>query len=140
MAQGVKRDDALKRRAEFSSQLSTQCRTLTAGLLAFGWALMTGEHSPLRDPHNQVVSSIRIWNLIGISVVAMLVLCFGALQYYAGMRVQERCLKKMTEDDSAMYDHDFMYTLQNAAFITKLVALMLGLLWLLGLLAFLLIN
>lgn len=133
MSYGVKRDEVIKRHSDFSGQLSAQCRTLSAGILAFTWALMTKEDSSVQNGSG--LSGHK--NLVGIATVVILVLVMDGAQYYAGLKVQERCLKKMGTRDTATCDHDFWDTLQHRAFHAKLLGLGLAVLWLLAYLVYL---
>ena len=127
----VKREEIIKRRSEFSGQLSTQCRALSAGILAFTWALMTAKDGPVKEPGNLVGSRATL-NLGGIALLVILVLTADAVQYYAALRVENRCLEKMGSNDSAMYDQDLSYSVQRVAFGAKLVGLAIAVLWLLA--------
>ena len=127
----AKRDEVLKRRADFSGQLSTQCRTLSAGILAFAWALMTGNESPLKDAKTHAITHASTWNLVGISSLVILVLAADAVQYYAGFKVEERCLNKMGNGDQAAYSEDRVLLTQEIAFSAKLIGLGIAVVWLL---------
>lgn len=133
---GETREEVLKRRAYFSSQLSTQCRTLSLGLLAFTWALMTGKDSPLRDTTTRMVDASNHWQLVGISCLAIGVLCVDAVQYFAGLQVEEQCLKKFkdvkTADERRTYSVTFARRVQDSAFYAKIVGLIIAVVWLLG--------
>jgi hypothetical protein len=136
---GVTRDEVLKRCAEFSGQLSTQCRTVSIGLLAFAWALMTSKDSPLIDQTTRMLDASRRWQLVGISCVAIGALVADLIQYYAGLRVERKVLKKFDDaksnDDRRTYDVTPARKVQDGAFYTKLIGLGIAVVWLLGLLA-----
>jgi hypothetical protein len=129
--QVANRDEVLKRYAEFTGQLSTQCRTLGVGILAFAWALMTSNDSPLKDAATHSLGRAASRNLIGISLLVILVLAADAVQYYVGMRVEEGVLEKMEKNhcDTAMYGRDTR-AVQGVAFHAKLVGLAIAVLWL----------
>jgi uncharacterized membrane protein len=131
---GVKRDEVIKRHSDFSGQLSAQCRTLSAGILAFTWALLTKEDSPIKTGTG--LSGHK--NLVGIATLVILVLVMDGAQYYAGLKVQELCLKKMGTRDTATCNHTFWDGLQHKAFHGKLLGLGFAVLWLLAYLVYLL--
>jgi hypothetical protein len=135
VAYGVKREDVIKRFGEYSGQLSAQCRTLSAAILVFIWALMTKQDSPAPCGQAQLVHR----GLVGIGALVILVLFTDAAQYYAALKVEERCLKKMGRDnDIAMYDQDFWYDLQFRAFHAKFIGFGVAVVWLLGYVLYLL--
>ena len=125
----IRREEAIKRHLEYTGQLSTQCRTLSLGLLAFIWALLTKE-SPLRGSDSAITPHTR-WNLLAIALVVILALVCDALQYFAGLKVQERFLTKIGESDTGFYAMDGMYRLQTAAFWAKLFGIGFAVAWLL---------
>jgi hypothetical protein len=128
----VKREEAVKRHIEYTGQLSTQCRALSLGLLAFVWALMTTKEGPLLRGRDVITDHAR-WNLIAIALVVILALVFDAAQYFAGLKMQDRCLEKMSQERTEIggYDEDGMFRLQDASFWAKLIALGLAVAWLL---------
>jgi hypothetical protein len=135
---GVTRDEVLKRCADFSGQLSTQCRTLGVGILAFAWALMTSKDSLLLNPATKIVDANRRWHLLGISCLAIGALFADLIQYYAGLKSEVHTLKKFdnakSEDERRTYDVSFAARIQDSAFFLKLLALGIAAIWLIGLL------
>jgi hypothetical protein len=135
LAYGAKREDVLKRFGEYSGQLSAQCPTLSVGILVFTWALITKQESLV--PCGQAFLGRK--NLVGIAALVILVLFADAAQYYAALKVEERCLRKMgIDEDVATYDHDFWYEMQFRAFHAKFVGFGLAVVWLLSDLLYLL--
>jgi hypothetical protein len=135
MATGVKRDEVQKRYMEVSGLLSSQCRNLGIGILAFLWALMTKGNSaaPGGAPPSMNL------NILGVAALTILVLLADAGQYYAALKVEERCLRKFDRPnapDIAMYDLDLWYEMQYWFFHTKFVGFGLAVAWLLGYLVY----
>jgi hypothetical protein len=137
-----KREEVVKRFADFSGQLSTQCRTLSIGILALAWGLMTSKDSPLRGHETasplvpSPISSVYKWNLIAISALVVLALIVDAAHYVAALGAERRCLVKMGEKGTeASYDlGSWAYILQEYAFWAKLSILGIASVWFIGLL------
>jgi hypothetical protein len=116
------REEVVKAYGEASNQLSTQCRTLSLGILALSWAMLTSKDSPLREGAKSLSPALK-WNLVGIEAAVILVLAIDAWHYVLALHVEDKARTKIGDNPTVMYDKDVWYVLAKRAFWSKLIAL-----------------
>lgn len=103
-----------------TSQISTQVRVISAGLLAVVWALLVGDKIRINIGHRR---------LMAVAGLAIIVLFVDYLQYLFGYLNNKRILKKMEATGLAEGEYnpeDKFFCLRTCCFTVKQVLLILN--------------
>lgn len=106
----------------YSSNLSSNVRTVALGAIAFSWALV-------------VDSKASIYQVAPALILALLAVFFDFLQYYASYYMNTNLLKKMEKEDLKEVSYNnrsFLYRFKQSMFHLKLILTILSCLYILG--------
>jgi len=114
-----------------SDKLSSEVRTTALGALALSWGLLVGESKTA-----QAVANDLKWNLLAVGGLAVLVLFFDFLQYFAGYLSARKAFRDVYKNDKGIEvgqydDKAFSYRLRRFFFFAKMIVLAIDVGWLL---------
>jgi hypothetical protein len=117
-----------------TGQLSTQVRTLALGTLAFTWGLFVSN-----SPFARALTARLNWQLVLVSIIAVLTMSFDFLQYLMGYINVDTLFNRVEADGETQghYDYDSLsWKVRKWCFRGKIVALIVAVLWLVCILAY----